>query len=87
MASRCAWVIRGTNTPFVVDFTSSSAEAAGAPVPMPTFPVSGNVFCAERFSCENNTNDSAHASRFRFFFIKKIIGYFIFYEVARLLVK
>ena len=37
MASRWAWVKRGTNNPFVVDVISKAAEAAGVVVPIPTW--------------------------------------------------
>jgi hypothetical protein len=35
----CVVVIRGNKTPFVVDVISNIADAAGAAVPIPTFPL------------------------------------------------
>ena len=46
IASRCVLVIRGVSIPFVVLLISSADEEAGAVVPMPALPVTGNVFCA-----------------------------------------
>src|SRR4051812_36346490 len=40
MASRCACVMRGINSPRVVEVTSSAALAFGVIVPMPTWAVS-----------------------------------------------
>ena len=46
MAFRCVCVIRGNNTPLLVDLTSRSDDAFGVVVPMPAAPVEGKVFCA-----------------------------------------
>ena len=44
--SRFPLLMRGIRRPFVVDFISSSEEAFGVVVPMPTEPVEGKIFCA-----------------------------------------
>jgi hypothetical protein len=63
MASRCACIMRGINTPFDVDLTSSNAEVAGIVVPIPVFPVAGNMFCAERLSSAKSKANNTHAMR------------------------
>jgi len=46
MALRFASVMRGISKPYVVDLISSSEDAFGVVVPIPTAPFAGNVFCA-----------------------------------------
>jgi len=44
IASLCAFVILGIRIPFEVEVISSSDDAFGDSVPIPTAPVDGNMF-------------------------------------------